>query len=73
MAQQHTVRQVPAATSRSFLRTPELTNTPVLGQATLEHLRAELRGQLILPDDPDYETARMLWNGMFDKRPALIV
>ena len=32
-----------------------------------------LRGRPIRPTDPDYDTARALYNGMIDKRPALIV
>jgi hypothetical protein len=31
-----------------------------------------LRGRLITPDDPDYDEARALYNGMIDKRPRLI-
>jgi FAD/FMN-containing dehydrogenase len=33
---------------------------------------AGLRGQLILPDDPAYEQARKIWNGSFDRHPAMI-
>ena len=29
-------------------------------------------GHLMLPGDAGYEDARMVWNGMFDRRPALI-
>lgn len=29
-------------------------------------------GELIGPDDPGYDTARQVFNGVFDKRPALI-
>jgi FAD/FMN-containing dehydrogenase len=35
-------------------------------------LRKKLRGAVIQPGDPDYDAARLIWNGMFDKRPALI-
>ncbi|HMM43091.1 MAG TPA: FAD-binding oxidoreductase [Thermomicrobiales bacterium] len=31
-----------------------------------------LRGDLLQPGDPGYEEARKVWNGMIDKRPALI-
>lgn len=36
-------------------------------------LRAALRGSLLVAADNGYEQARHLWNGMFDRRPALIV
>jgi FAD/FMN-containing dehydrogenase len=31
-----------------------------------------MRGELIRPGDPEYEPARALWNGMIERRPALI-
>jgi FAD/FMN-containing dehydrogenase len=34
--------------------------------------RASLRGDLLQPDHPDYDQARRVWNGMIDRRPALI-
>ncbi|HEY8477123.1 MAG TPA: FAD-binding oxidoreductase, partial [Chloroflexota bacterium] len=46
---------------------------PMLGEATLQELRASLQGDLIRPGDPGYDNARAVWNGMIDKRPALIV
>jgi FAD/FMN-containing dehydrogenase len=33
---------------------------------------SDFRGQLIGPDDPHYEDARAVFNGMIDRRPALI-
>jgi FAD/FMN-containing dehydrogenase len=38
----------------------------------IDELRAGLRGQLLLPEQPGYDEARRIWNGMFDRRPALI-
>ena len=39
---------------------------------TADELKAGLRGQLLSPGDEGYDGARKLWNGMFDRRPALI-
>ena len=44
-----------------------------MAEPVLAGLRAQLRGRLIQPDSPDYEQARQVYNGMIDKRPALIV
>jgi FAD/FMN-containing dehydrogenase len=41
--------------------------------AGIAHLRAALRGELILPGDSAYETARRIWNGAIDRHPAAIV
>lgn len=38
-----------------------------------QKFKARLRGELIERDDPRYEDARKVFNGMIDKRPALIV
>jgi FAD/FMN-containing dehydrogenase len=35
-------------------------------------LAERLAGDVIAPDHPEYETARRVWNGMIDKRPAAI-
>ena len=44
----------------------------VLGEATVEEFKRGLRGQVLTPSDEGYDEARMIWNGMFDKKPALI-
>src|SRR5581483_8413703 len=35
-------------------------------------LRQKFKGDLLRPDDLGYEDARGIWNGMFDRKPALI-
>lgn len=44
----------------------------VLSRADIEDFRASLRGQLLLPGATGYDDARKIWNGMFDRKPALI-
>ncbi len=44
-----------------------------LNDAHLEAFRSSLRGEVILRDSASYETARRVWNGNIDRRPALIV
>jgi FAD/FMN-containing dehydrogenase len=36
-------------------------------------LREAFAGEIVLPDDPGYDEARAVWNGMADRRPALVV
>jgi UDP-N-acetylenolpyruvoylglucosamine reductase len=45
----------------------------VLKEATVAAFNARLRGGLLRPGHTGYEDARKVWNGMIDKRPALIV
>ncbi|MEQ4564969.1 hypothetical protein [Paenarthrobacter sp. CAP02] len=32
-----------------------------------------MRGQLVTPEDPDYDAARAVFNAMVDKRPAGVI
>lgn len=43
-----------------------------MDDAAVDAFGAGLRGTLIRPDDPTYDTARKVYNGMIDRRPALI-
>jgi FAD/FMN-containing dehydrogenase len=47
--------------------------TSIVDDAAIEGLRAQVRGDLIRPGDAQYDEARAVYNGMIDKRPALIV
>jgi FAD/FMN-containing dehydrogenase len=43
-----------------------------IDQKEIEQLRVSMRGRLLLPGEPDYDKARVIFNGMFDRHPALI-
>ncbi len=47
--------------------------TDAVSTADIDGLRAALLGDVITPDDPAYDHARRVWNGVIDRRPALIV
>ena len=40
--------------------------------AQIEAFRALLRGEVLDPSSPSYDATRVVWNGMIDRRPALI-
>jgi FAD/FMN-containing dehydrogenase len=44
-----------------------------MSQANIEQLRSRFRGEILLPGDGAYESARKVYNAMIDKRPAVIV
>ena len=44
----------------------------MLNDATIAAFKASLRGGLIEPNDPTYDAARRVYNGMIDRHPRLI-
>jgi FAD/FMN-containing dehydrogenase len=43
------------------------------GSEAMQEFAARIRGPLIQPGDAGYDEARSVWNGLIDRRPALIV
>jgi FAD/FMN-containing dehydrogenase len=43
-----------------------------IARADIKDFRGSLRGQLLLSGNDGYEQARKIWNGVFDRHPALI-
>ena len=44
----------------------------MLEESVVETFKKQLRGELLRPGDHAYDSARKVWNGMIDRRPALI-
>src|SRR5262245_50601189 len=44
----------------------------VIAEAEIDELRTMMRGSLLRAGQPGYDEARVIFNGMFDRRPALI-
>ncbi len=47
--------------------------TQATGTAAVDALRRRVDGRLLCLGEPGYDQARSIWNGMIDRRPALIV
>ena len=44
-----------------------------MSKPTIEQLREQVRAPVITADDPGYDDARAVHNGMFDRRPQVII
>jgi FAD/FMN-containing dehydrogenase len=54
------------------MMTPKQHTASRLTAAAVQDFASRLRGELIQPGDPTYDSARKVYNGMIDKHPALI-
>ena len=50
----------------------EKIKTTVLEESVVAGLQSRMRGELLQPGDESYDDVRKVWNGMIDKKPALI-
>jgi FAD/FMN-containing dehydrogenase len=53
----------------SAVQTPQ---APPLETSAFDELGGSFQGELLLPASPGYDTARRLWNGAIDRRPACV-
>src|SRR4051812_29003012 len=70
-----TNRLLPAKTNRGIPMSDSTIATAaggIIDDAAIDKFQTDLRGQLLCPGDETYDPARKIWNGMFDRRPALI-
>src|SRR6478752_7375148 len=65
------------APAPSWAATKPLADPPGSGQSrhmpTAGALPATFEGEVLVPDSPDYDVARAVWNGAVDRRPAYVV
>ena len=62
---------VPASFGDVAARSLDGADVSLPGKA-VEDFAARLRGELLLPGDTAYDARRRVWNGLFDRKPALI-
>ncbi|HET9278832.1 MAG TPA: FAD-binding oxidoreductase [Flavitalea sp.] len=52
--------------------TTKMATSTSLSGAIVEEFKSRFRGEVICADHEEYDKVRIIWNGMHDKRPALI-
>lgn len=52
--------------------TAPMVTKPKVDAEALQAFAMQMRGRVLTPEDADYEEARMIWNGLIDRRPAII-
>jgi FAD/FMN-containing dehydrogenase len=68
-----TSRAPDATAADTSIRGVSLTGSELeLEKAAIRELGEALEGEVVLSGHPQYDSVRALWNGMHDKRPALI-
>jgi len=54
------------------MRDPSGSGHPAAASLSTDALTDQLDGRLIGPADPEYDTARSVWNGMIDRHPSMV-
>ncbi|SEF03108.1 FAD/FMN-containing dehydrogenase [Burkholderia sp. WP9] len=44
-----------------------------VSSSAVDELKTAIRGQVLLPGDPNFDQARSIWNAMIDRHPAIIL
>src|ERR1700758_397625 len=56
----------------AIVESPSRPDEMKVDRAGVDGFRRRLSGVVVCPGDQDYQAARAVWNGMVDRRPALI-
>ncbi len=50
-----------------------MVSTTPISSSSVELLRSAVRGNVVMPEDGGYDAARAVFNGMIDKKPAVVI
>ncbi len=50
-----------------------MVSTTPIDSSAIESLQSAVRGNVVMPADDDYDAARAVFNGMIDKKPAVVI